>query len=76
MRHQALAGRRQHDAAPTPLDQRDIHLAFEQGDLLRHGRRRQVQRLGSGRHGAATGQFTQGAQAGDVHGRISIVKSC
>ncbi len=34
MRHQALAGRRQHDAAPTPLDQRDIHLAFEQGDLL------------------------------------------
>ena len=48
------------------LQQRDAGLALEHRELLRHRRRRELQRVGDGRHGPALVQLPEQAQAAEV----------
>ena len=52
--------------SPGRLEQRDPGLALEDRELLRHGRRREPERVGDGGDRPALVQFAQQAQAAEV----------
>ena len=61
------ARRREGEAAAGALRQGDAGLALERLELLRDGRRREVQRLRDGGHGAAVGELSQQPESAHVH---------
>ena len=57
--HEVPPGIRQHDAATRPLEQRDTGAALQTLDLLRHGGRREAERVGSRRDASVRGHRPQ-----------------
>ena len=69
------ARRGEREAAPGALGERDAGLALERLELLRDGRRREVQGLCDGGHGAAVGELAQQPQAANIH-EVSLHPGC
>jgi hypothetical protein len=61
------AGSREGEAAPRALGEGDAGLPLERLELLRDGRRGEVQRLRDGGHGAAVREFSQQPQPTHIH---------
>ena len=61
-----LRGAGEPHAAAVALHDRLADLALERGELLRDGRRREVERVGGRRDGAVLGDLAQDAQAAGI----------
>ena len=67
MPQQDLCGVGQAHPPAVRLDQLDARLPGERGELLRHGRRGQVQRARRGRDGAVVGELAEDSQPPHVN---------
>jgi hypothetical protein len=71
---EGVAGGGEGDAPSRALRERHTGLPLQGLQLLRYGRRREVQRLGDGGHAAAFGEFAQQLESTDIH--ATIVTGC